>query len=174
MKSVRIVANILFYLTRVAAVLYLITAVYSLLVIVLHAAGANAPMVAEEGRFEIYYPFTTAPFLLGDYNNAIKQLKDFSTDQVQFELRTAGLLGDAHSELGKKQEAIDYYKKAGTMFDKDDANSPEYLFRAAMLSQELGKYKEAIELLHQIKEKYPNSQRSFEVDKHLGKLGDLN
>jgi hypothetical protein len=28
--------------------------------------------------------------------------------------------------------------------------------------------------LHQIKDKYPNSQRAFEVDKHLGKLGDLN
>ncbi len=111
---------------------------------------------------------------LGDFNNAIKQLKDFSTDQVQLELRKAGLLGDAHSELGKKQEAIDYYKKAGTMFDKDDANSPEYLFRAAMLSQELGKNKEAIELLHQVKDKYPNSQRAFEVDKYLGKLGDLN
>jgi tetratricopeptide (TPR) repeat protein len=111
---------------------------------------------------------------LGDFNNAIKQLKDFSTDQVLFELRTAGLLGDAHSELGKKQEAIDYYKKAGNMFDKDDVNSPEYLFRAAMLNQELGKNKEAIELLHQIKDKYPNSQRAFEVDKHLGKLGDLN
>lgn len=111
---------------------------------------------------------------LGDFNNAIKQLKDFSTDQVLFELRTAGLLGDAHSELGKKQEAVDYYKKAGTMFEKDDANSPEYLFRAAMLSQELGKNKEAIELLHQIKDKYPNSQRAFEVDKYLGKLGDLN
>ena len=111
---------------------------------------------------------------LGDFNNAIKQLNDFSTDQVQLELRKAGLLGDAHSELGKKQEAIDYYKKAGTMFDKDDANSPEYLFRAAMLSQELGKNKEAIELLHQVKDKYPNSQRAFEVDKYLGKLGDLN
>jgi tetratricopeptide (TPR) repeat protein len=111
---------------------------------------------------------------LGDFNNAIKQLKDFSTNQVEFELRTAGLLGDAHSELGKKPEAIDYYKKAGNLFDKDDVNSPEYLFRAAMLNQELGKNKEAIELLHQIKDKYPNSQRSFEVDKHLGKLGDLN
>lgn len=111
---------------------------------------------------------------LGDYNNAIKQLKDFSTNQVLFELRTAGLLGDAYSELGKKQEAIDAYKKAGNMFDKDDVNSPEYLFRAAMLNQELGKNKEAIELLHQIKDKYPNSQRAFEVDKHLGKLGDLN
>jgi len=111
---------------------------------------------------------------LGEFDNAIKQLKDFSTSQVEVELRTAGLLGDAYSELGKKQEAVDYYKKAGTMFDKDDVNSPEYLYRAAMLNQELGKNKEAIELLHQIKDKYPNSQRAYEVDKQLGKLGDLN
>jgi predicted negative regulator of RcsB-dependent stress response len=111
---------------------------------------------------------------LGDFNNAVKYLKDFSTDQVEVELRATGLLGDAYSEMGKKQEAIDQYKKAGTMFDKDDVNSPEYLFRAAMLSQELNKNKEAIELLHLIKDKYPNSQRAFEVDKYLGKLGDLN
>jgi tetratricopeptide (TPR) repeat protein len=111
---------------------------------------------------------------LGDFNNAIKYLKDFSTSQVEVKLRATGLLGDAYSELGKKQEAIDYYKKAGTLFDKDDVNSPEYLFRAAMLNQELGKNKDAIELLRMIKDKYPNSQRAFEVDKYLGKLGDLN
>ena len=74
----------------------------------------------------------------------------------------------------KKQEAIDQYKKAGTLFDKDDVNSPEYLFRAAMLNQELGKNKDAIELLKMIKDKYPQSQRAFEVDKYLGKLGELN
>jgi predicted negative regulator of RcsB-dependent stress response len=111
---------------------------------------------------------------LGDFNNAIKYLKDFSTSQVEVKLRATGLLGDAYSELGKKQEAIDQYKKAGTLFDKDDVNSPEYLFRAAMLNQELGKNKDAIELLKMIKDKYPNSQRAFEVDKYLGKLGDLN
>lgn len=111
---------------------------------------------------------------IGDFNNAIKFLKDFSTSQVEVELRATGLLGDAYSELGKKDEAIGYYKKAGTMFDKDDVNSPEYLFRAAMLNQEMGKNKEAIDLLHEIKDKYPNSQRAFEVDKYLGKLGDLN
>jgi len=107
---------------------------------------------------------------LGDFNNAIKYLKDFSTNQVEMEVRATGLLGDAYSELGKKEEAIGYYKKAGTLFDKDDINSPEYLFRAAMLNQELGKNKDAIELLHQIKDKYPSSQRAFEVDKYLGKL----
>jgi len=111
---------------------------------------------------------------LGDFNNAIKYLKDFSTDQVEVEVRATGLLGDAYSELGKKQEAIDYYKKAGTLFEKDDVNSPEYLFRAAMLNQEMGKSKDAIELLHQIKDKYPQSQRAMDVDKYLGKLGDLN
>ena len=111
---------------------------------------------------------------LGDYNNAIKYLKDFSTNQVEVEVRATGLLGDAYSELGKKEEAVGYYKKAGSLFDKDDINSPEYLFRAAMLYQDMGKNKDAIELLHQIKDKYPASQRAFEVDKYLGKLGDLN
>jgi len=111
---------------------------------------------------------------MGDFNNAIKFLKDFSTSQVEVKLRATGLLGDAYAELGKKQDAIDYYKKAGTLFDQDDVNSPEYLFRAALLYQEMGKNKDAIELLHTIKDKYPNSQRAFEADKYLGKLGDLN
>jgi hypothetical protein len=43
-----------------------------------------------------------------------------------------------------------------------------------MLNQELGKNKDAIELLKMIKDKYPQSQRAFEVDKYLGKLGELN
>jgi predicted negative regulator of RcsB-dependent stress response len=111
---------------------------------------------------------------LGDFNNAVKYLKDFSTSQVEVKLRATGLLGDAYSELGKKQDAIDEYKKAGTLFDKDDANSPEYLFRAAMLNQELGKNKDAIELLKMIKDKYPQSQRMQDVEKYLGKLGELN
>jgi tetratricopeptide (TPR) repeat protein len=111
---------------------------------------------------------------MGDFNNAIKYLKDFSTDQLEVKVRATGLLGDAYSEMGKKQDALDYYKKAGTLFEDDDVNSPEYLFRAAMLDQELGKSKDAIDLLHMIKDKYPQSQRAFEADKYLGKLGDLN
>jgi hypothetical protein len=70
MKSVRIVANILFYLTRVAAVLYLITAAYSLVIIVLLGLGSHAPMHTDNGRFEIYYPFTKTIFLLGDYSGS--------------------------------------------------------------------------------------------------------
>src|SRR5215216_2212791 len=70
MRSVRIVANILYYLTRVAAIIYVVTAVYTLVVVLLSVSGAAAPINVENGGFEIYYPFTTTPFLLGDYNNS--------------------------------------------------------------------------------------------------------
>lgn len=109
---------------------------------------------------------------LGDFNNAVKYLKDFSTDQKIVQLQAKGLLGDAYSELGKKEEAVKYYKEAGTMYADDDVHSPEYLYRAAMLYQELGKKQEAIELLHMIKDKYPMSSRMAEIEKYLGKLGD--
>jgi len=111
---------------------------------------------------------------MGDFNNAVKFLKDFSTSQPQLKLRAIGLLGDALSEQGKKQEAIEKYKEAGSIFEEDEASSSEYLFRAALLSQESGKTKEAIELLHTIKDKFPQAQRALDADKYLGKWGDVN
>jgi tetratricopeptide (TPR) repeat protein len=109
---------------------------------------------------------------LGDFNNAVKYLKDFSTDSKEVQLRATGLLGDAYAELGKKQEAIDQYKKAGTMIENDDFNSPEYLFRAGYLSETLNKTSDAIGFYKQIKEKYPNSQRAYDIDKYLARLGE--
>lgn len=75
---------------------------------------------------------------LGDFNNAIKHLKEFSTDDQLLKVRTAGLLGDAYAETGKKNEAVENYKKAGTLFEEDNVNSPEYLFRAGLLYETLG------------------------------------
>src|SRR5258707_6158457 len=56
---------------------------------------------------------------LGDFNNAVKYLKDFSTPVKQLQIRAYGLLGDAYSELNKKDEALEEYKKAGTYYEKD-------------------------------------------------------
>jgi predicted negative regulator of RcsB-dependent stress response len=107
----------------------------------------------------------------GDFNNAVKYLKDFSTPVQQVQLRAYGMLGDAYSELNKKDEAVEEYKKAGTYFDKDDVLSPEYLFRAGFLYESMGKTKEAIEMYQQVKDKYPASQRGAEIDKYLARLG---
>jgi len=110
---------------------------------------------------------------LGDFNNAVKQLKDFSTSEPLVNVKANGLLGDAYSELGKNADAIAAYRKAGTLFPEDESNSPEYLFRAAALSEKIGKTKDAIELYKMVKEKYPTTQRGFEADKYLARLGSF-
>jgi tetratricopeptide (TPR) repeat protein len=107
---------------------------------------------------------------LGDFNNAVKYLKDFSTDAKQVQLMAYGLLGDAYSELNKKDEAIDSYKKAGNAFDKDENNSAEYLFRAALLSETSGKTKEALDLYKELKDKYPKTEKGFQADKYINRL----
>lgn len=111
---------------------------------------------------------------LGDFNNAIKYLKDFSANgSKQVEAKKEGLLGDAYSELKKNDEAISHYRKAGTLFPEDQAISSEYLFRAALLLELTGKNKEAIELYQQVKDKYPRTEKGFVVDKYLARLGSL-
>ena len=108
---------------------------------------------------------------LGDYNNAIKYLKDFSTSVQQLQERDYGLLGDAYSELNRKEEAAEQYKKAGTYFEKDELLSPEYLFRSGYLYESMGKTQDAISMYRLIKDKYPASQRGADIDKYLARLG---
>ncbi|MBI2275549.1 MAG: tetratricopeptide repeat protein [Chitinophagaceae bacterium] len=107
---------------------------------------------------------------LGDFNNAVKYLKDFSTEAKQIQLMAYGCLGDAYAELNKKDEAVENYKKAGHTFDKDESNSAEYLFRAALLQETMGKNKEALELYKEIKEKFPRTEKGFQADKYIYRL----
>jgi TolA-binding protein len=110
---------------------------------------------------------------LGDYNNAIKYLKDFSTSVEIIQERDYGLLGDAYSELNRKEEAAEQYKKAGTFNQKDETLSPEYLFRSGYLYESMGKTQDAITMYKMIKDRYPQSQRGIEIDKYLARLGAL-
>lgn len=112
---------------------------------------------------------------LDDNANAIKHLKDFSTDAKQIQQRAYKLLGDAYADQGNSKEALEYYKKAGRYFEKDQAASAEALFLAAYLASNVIKDpKEAIALYKEIKEKYPMTQQGFEADKYLAMLGEYN
>ena len=106
----------------------------------------------------------------GDFNKAVTYLKDFSTDAKQIQLMAYGCLGDAYSELNKKEEAIELYKKAANTFDKDESNSAEYLFRAALLEESTGKTKEALELYKELKDKFPKTDKGFQADKYIYRL----
>ncbi|MEY3060417.1 MAG: hypothetical protein RL000_1769 [Bacteroidota bacterium] len=109
---------------------------------------------------------------LGEFQKAIDQLNAFKAGGAkQIEAKVEGLLGDAYAELKKNDEAIEHYKKAGTLFADDQAISSEYLFRGALLSEIAGKNDQAIELYQILKDKYPRTDKGFVVDKYLARLG---
>ena len=120
-----------------------------------------------------------------DFDKAIKHLKDFDgngADQVQSKAYI--LLGDAYAEKKNADEAFSYYKKAGTVLsDKDAAQKVVAMFTAASYADYLGKTKEAIEILQDLKENHmeglvkkeltgPDPAITIDdVDKLLAKLG---
>ena len=123
----------------------------------------------DAGNLAKYYAGETY-LRLGDFNNAVKYLSDFSTSQKQIQMMAYGSLGDAYSELKKNQQAIDSYKKAAATFEDDEVNASEFLFRAALLSEVSGKAQDAIALYKELKDKFPNSVEGSQADKYLNRL----
>ena len=70
MKTVRLIANFLFYVSKVLSIFYLIITLYAGTVLLLsrYSSLRGLPVNVDKGGFEIFYPFTKRPFLLGDYN----------------------------------------------------------------------------------------------------------
>jgi tetratricopeptide (TPR) repeat protein len=111
---------------------------------------------------------------LRQYEKAIKYLKDFDANgATQIQSRALGMIGDAYAEMNKNDDALNYYKKAADVNEKDAFTSSEYLFRAALFAQTIGKTKDAIDLFKKIKSDYPLTEKAADVDRYLAKLGDF-
>lgn len=73
MKTVRLVATAFHICTRIAAIVFWIVGLYAFVVLFgsLHLGMSNLPIeIRTDGSFAIFYPFTSNPFLLGDYTNS--------------------------------------------------------------------------------------------------------
>ena len=65
MKTTHIVSRILFYFTRLLAVVYFFLAAYSVFTLV---TGLFLTFKENGKYFQVCYPFTSHPLMLGDYN----------------------------------------------------------------------------------------------------------
>jgi tetratricopeptide (TPR) repeat protein len=144
---------------------------------VLHGDGVNKGVLTIISNYNGTKTANLAKFYagvsylkLGKFSDAVNQLKDFTTDSKPVQMKAYGCLGDAYSELNKKAEAIDAYKKAASAFEADETNAAEYLFRAALLSEVSGNSKEALDLYKQLKDKFPATMRGSQADKYIYRL----
>jgi tetratricopeptide (TPR) repeat protein len=106
---------------------------------------------------------------LGNYDQAIEQLKDFNVNGKIIEPEKYGAIGNAYLEKGNQDEALDYFEKAMNA-DDNAFTTPLYMSKAAFVYEQQGEYQKAIELYQNIKRKYPNSTPSQEADKHIARL----
>ena len=103
---------------------------------------------------------------LGQYENAIKYLNQFSADDQLVTPALMATMGNCYAQLGQLDKAAATLVKAA---DKANSHalSPIYLIQAGQIYEKLGKNSEAISAYQTIKDKYFNSYQSMDIDKYI-------
>jgi len=109
---------------------------------------------------------------MGDFNNAIKYLKEFDGKGTLIEFQADGDLGDAYMESGNTKKAIEYYNKAAA--SNDDLMTPTFLYRAGLAYEKDNQIEEAKKAYTRIRNEYPRSTQARDMDKYLAHLGVVN
>lgn len=118
------------------------------------------------GKLSAYYA-GVANLQMGNFEEAISFLGDFSTDDEMISATAAGAMGDAYMELGKNEDAISKYKTAAS-FD-NNITAPVYLMKLGVAYEASNNYKEAVECYKTIKSKYQTSTEGRQIDKYITK-----
>ncbi|MBO4568178.1 MAG: tetratricopeptide repeat protein [Bacteroidales bacterium] len=103
---------------------------------------------------------------MGEFENAIKYLKDFNGKDQFMKPLAMGAMGDAYMELDNVAEAAACYEKAA----KDTKNittSPMFLMKAGYAYEMVENYKKALEMYNIINDEYPTSTEGFHVLKNI-------
>jgi len=114
---------------------------------------------------------------IGEFDKSIRYLKEFDgngSEQIQSKAYT--MLGHAYAEKKQKDEALNYYKKAAEVNEKDDSFTPDALMLCGNYAESIGKNEDAIKFYQKVKNNYPAfvSVTNGEVDKKLARLGEVN
>lgn len=102
----------------------------------------------------------------GQYQEAIKTLKDVSFDDDVLSTQALGMIGDAYLELDDISSALNFYTKAYKNRD-NILTSPAYMMKAAQCMELLDKYTDASGLYEELIAEYPFSKEKDNAEKYL-------
>jgi len=106
---------------------------------------------------------------LGEYEQAIKQLKKFDSDDMLLAPLASAAIGDAWVELGKYEKAISAYKEALSI-NNNEFTTPSIKTKLAFVYEAKGDVKAALETLEAIKSEFPASTEIATVEKNIARL----
>ncbi|MEO0526794.1 MAG: tetratricopeptide repeat protein [Bacteroidota bacterium] len=101
------------------------------------------------------------------YEEAIRYLENFSSDDAILGALSKGSIGDAFMQLGQTSDALGYYEKA-ISHDGNEYTSPKFLYKAGTAALELDQREKALQYFQRIKDEYGDSEEAKTIDVFIG------
>ena len=103
---------------------------------------------------------------MGKYQEALTELKKFSSDEAVVAPSIQRIIGDCYVQLGKLDDAVKAYETAAKQAN-NEAISPSCLIKAGHVYEKQGKYDKAIALYNEVKTKYYTAPEAETVEADL-------
>lgn len=124
--------------------------------------------VTKAGKLANYYA-GICYLNLGEFENAIDYLKNYSLDDHIVSAMAIGAIGDAYLELKDLEEAAKYYASAAKK-DMNEFTAPTFYLKAGMTYEMLENYGKALDMYKAIKEDFSNSMEARDIEKTITRL----
>ena len=108
---------------------------------------------------------------LGEFENAILSLKQFSINDEILSSLSIGLIGDANMELGNTSKALANYKSAAVK-NTNDFTTPYFMMKQANIHELNNDYNLALELYNIIKSDYSQSKEALSIEKYISSVAN--
>lgn len=122
----------------------------------------------EAGNIANYYAGISY-LRMGEFENAIRILDEFHSEDPILTVNALAAIGDAFMELGQNEEALDYYKKAANANDNNFV-VPFVLLKAGLAAELSQDYEAALKFYQRIKKDFPESRQALDIDRYIGRM----
>jgi len=121
-----------------------------------------------KGGKDIYFYSGVCELQLGNFEEAIKDLKKYKGKDHILSARALACIGDAYAGLEDYNSAISYFEKAADL--SDNVYSAAYLLKAGVAYEELGDDDKALACYKKIKDNYIQSIEGYDIDKYISRI----
>ncbi|MCO5230282.1 MAG: tetratricopeptide repeat protein [Chitinophagales bacterium] len=107
---------------------------------------------------------------VGSYEEAVKYLEDFSSEDALLNARKYGCIGDAKAELKDMKSAEENYQKAVNANAENEITAPFYLYKLAKVQIINKKVDEAVKSYNTLIENFPTTLEGSAAERELAQM----
>ena len=116
----------------------------------------------------VYFYAGVCNLQLGNFTEAINNLKSYKSDDAIMNARALACIGDAYAAQNDFASALSNYKSAAAA--SDNILAANYLLKAGIICEEMGKPAEALKFYEEIKTKYAQSPEGYDINKYISRI----